>query len=224
VEKAYLEPEIGGRIDCLFNPASLTITKGARWVADEVPGRAAPNLYFAGGKAATLHVTLFFDTTAEGTPVSRHTAKLLALTEIDPQLPGHDPKTGRGRPPWVRFHWSDLHSFRAVVDELTADFTFFAGDGTPLRATVDLHLRQYEVDAQFAKQNPTSGTPEPHRVHIVATGETLDRIAAAAYGDAARWRDVALANAIDDPLAVHPGTVLKLPALAGAGSQGAVGR
>ena len=60
-------------------------------------------------------------------------------------------------------------------------------------------------------QNPTSGTPSPERTHQVQPGETLDRIAATHYGDPTQWKDIAAANAIEDPLSVPPGTILSIP-------------
>lgn len=215
--KAYLEPERGAPIPCLFNPAKFTVTKANRWIADRVPGRDTPELYFAGGGAATLELHLAFDTTDVGRPVTTHTRRLLGLMEIDATLPGHDPKTGRGRPPWVRFHWGDYHSFKAVVEELTVDLTYFATDGTPLRADADLTLRQLASEVPTARQNPTSGTPEPQSVHRVRSGETLDRIAASHYGDAQRWREIAAANPGVDPIKLVPGTMLTLPVLDGGG-------
>ena len=77
--------------------------------------------------------------------------------------------------------------------------------------TVGLTLRQYEPSQAFGRQNPTSGTPKPHRVHRVQSGETLDRIAARYYGDSTRWRALAAANSIADPLALRPGTLLTVP-------------
>ncbi|MDQ1739694.1 MAG: hypothetical protein QOE53_1346, partial [Pseudonocardiales bacterium] len=63
----------------------------------------------------------------------------------------------------------------------------------------------------FGPQNPTSGTPRPHRVHRVQPGETLDRIAARYYGDSTRWRSLAAANNVEDPLAMRPGALLSVP-------------
>jgi nucleoid-associated protein YgaU len=42
-------------------------------------------------------------------------------------------------------------------------------------------------------------------------GETLDRISAQYYGDATRWRALANANGIEDPLSVRPGSLLVIP-------------
>jgi hypothetical protein len=213
LQKAFLEIETGGRIDCLFNPAQLSLTKANNWVADLVPGRAAPNLYFTGGLGGTLATALAFDTTATGAAVTDHTGKLLKLMAVDQKLPGYDNATGRGRPPWVKFHWGDFHSFAGVIADLHIDFTFFSANGTPLRAKAALVLRQYSEEGDYGPQNPTSGTPEPERVHRVRSGETLDRIAAAYYGDSGRWRAVAAANQIEDPLNLSPGTVLAIPRL-----------
>jgi nucleoid-associated protein YgaU len=48
-------------------------------------------------------------------------------------------------------------------------------------------------------------------VHRVQPGETLDRISARYYGDPTRWRDLALANDIEDPLGLRPGSLLSVP-------------
>jgi nucleoid-associated protein YgaU len=76
---------------------------------------------------------------------------------------------------------------------------------------MELELRQFEPSNAFGPQNPTSGTPRPHRVHRVQPGETLDRISARYYGDPTRWRDLALANDIEDPLGLRPGSLLSVP-------------
>jgi LysM repeat protein len=210
-QKAYLDTETGERLPCLFNPASLTVALSNVWRGDETPGKSAPDLYFAGSASATFDTELVFDTTDTGKPVTEYTTKLVHVMRIDPNLPGHDPSRNRGRPPWIRFHWGDLHSFKSVVERLSINFTYFGSDGTPLRARVSISLRQYEDDPTWAPQNPTSGTPHPHRVHVLQAGDTLDRIAARYYGDAAIWRVIAEANGIEDPFRLPKGAPLKIP-------------
>ena len=211
VQKAYLEPETGAHITCLFNPSELSISRANSWEPDHVPGKGAPDLLFSGGQSGTMSMTLVLDTTADGTSVAKHTDRLLGLMQVDPSLPGHDPDTNRGRPPWVRFHWGDLHSFKAILASLDVTFTYFSSSGTPLRARANVSLVQFEEDAKWGPQNPTSGTPNPHRIHQVQAGETLDRIAALRYGDSTRWRLIAGANGIVDPLTLAPGTLLVIP-------------
>ena len=211
--KAYLKTERGDRIDCLFNPSELTVSKSNSWNAGESKGRNAPELRFQGGQSATLALALTFDTTREGTDVTEHTSKLLDLMKADPNLPGADPSRNSARPPWVEFHWGKLHSFRAIVDRLQIRFTYFASDGMPLRAKVDVTLKQWKDEAELPLQNPTSSTPVVHTVHVLVPGETLDRVAAAHYRDATLWRLIAEANGIIDPLELTPGTPLVVPEL-----------
>lgn len=212
-EKAYLEIEGGERIPCLFNPAQLSITKSNVWAAEARAGRAAPTARFLGSQSGYIALDLFFDTTADGTPVTRHTGKILGLMDIDPTLPGSDESSQNLRPRHVTFHWGDLHAFKAVITDLVLTFTYFSNTGVPLRAHLSLTLMQYEPSDAFGPQNPTSGTPRPQRTHRVQAGETLDRIAAQYYGDSTRWRTLAEANAIADPLAVKPGAVIAIPRL-----------
>jgi nucleoid-associated protein YgaU len=48
-------------------------------------------------------------------------------------------------------------------------------------------------------------------IHTVKDGDTLQSVAFQAYGDPTRWRDVAIANDIDNPFEVPRGTNIALP-------------
>jgi nucleoid-associated protein YgaU len=210
--KAYLETESGDPIHCMFNPAELSISKSNTWkAAGEAKGKNAPELHFQAGQSATLTLSLTFDTTGDGTAVTDHTDKLLGLMKVDPGLSGSDRGRNKARPPWVKFHWGATHSFKAVVEQLKIRYTYFASSGMPLRAKADLTLKQWNDEAELPLQNPTSSTPTLHSVHLLLPGETLDRVAAAHYGDPSRWRIIAEANGIVDPLRLPEGATLAIP-------------
>ena len=211
--KAFLQTEDGTDIPCLFNPESLTVSRANAWQGSAAPGRGVPTVRYEGASSGTFSLSLFFDTTNDGQPVTKYTSKLLKLMDVDSKLPGSSQVTQNARPPWVVFHWGDLHSFKAVITSLTLNFTYFSATGTPLRAKADLSLLQYQEEAAFGPQNPTSGTPYPHRTHRVQPGETLDRIAGIHFGDPTQWRRIADGNGIEDPLALRPGTILAIPEL-----------
>lgn len=210
-KKAYFLTEKGVRIDFQFNPAELTITKSSSWKGGEAKGGNAPALRFQGGQSGTLALSLTLDSTATGRPVTDQTDKLLDLLKVDPSLSGSDPQRQSARPPWVEFHWGQLHSFRAVMEKLTVKYTFFSRAGTPLRAKADVTLKQWADEGLRPLQNPTSSTPSPHTVHHLRPGETLDRVSARYYRDPTRWRTIADANGIEDPLQVPAGTALIVP-------------
>jgi len=215
--KAFIETERGDSIECLFNPAEFTIAKSNQWSEVTAPGRNTPKLTFAQGQAGTITMELTLDTTATGEAVTKHTTALLALMKIDSELPDANSKTNSARPPFCVFHWGSFHSFKAIIQSLTIRFTYFAGDGTPLRAKAQVTFKQYEDEDAYGPQNPSSGTPETHAVHWVSAGETLDRIAASRYGDPSRWRLLADANGVVDPLELEPGTPLVVPDPQGVG-------
>lgn len=211
-EKAFLEIEgTAETVPCMFNPAELSVARSNSWAGVSLAGQGVPQVKYLGATSGTMTIALLFDTTDTGQAVTRYTGKVLTLMDVDPSLPGTDPLTNNARPPYVIFHWGNLHSFKAVVSNLSLQFTYFSSTGVPLRATMHLSLTQFAQSSAFGPQNPTSGTPEPHRVHRVQPGETLDRISAKYYGDATRWRAIAGANGIVDPLALRTGSLLTIP-------------
>ena len=211
--KAFFKTEKNEQIDFLFNPAELTITKANDWKPNDKKGGNAPELRFQGGQSGTLALSITLDTTDTGKDVATHTNKLLDLLKVDPSLAGSDKQRNKARPPWVEFHWGKLHSFKAVVDRLQVKFTYFAADGMPLRAKADLALKQYKDEAELPLQNPTSHTDTLHTVHRLGHGETLDRVAGQHYADSTRWRLIAEANNVINPLTLAPGTLLVIPEL-----------
>lgn len=212
LQKAYLEVETGDKIDCMFNPEKFSFSTKNQWQPDSVPGKNTPTLRYAGGSSGSFSLNLVFDTTDTGKPVTSYTSKLLALMEINEKMPGYNKAQNNGRPPWVKFHWgTHLHSFKAVITSANVNFTYFSHEGAPLRANVELSLQQFEPDANWGAQNPTSGTPKPQKTHQLRVGDTLDRVAATYFGDATRWRDIARLNGISDPLDLRPGSIIAIP-------------
>jgi len=216
-DKAFLLFENHVKIECMFNPDSIAIDRGNKWGTKAAgPGRGVGRLKYEGAENATMDLEIWFDTTDTGLPVTYKTKKLMQAMEVDKNLPGTNKRASNARPPWVEFHWGkDLKSWKAVITHLTVQFTYFSSTGVPLRAKVVVKLQQYEEGNAFGAQNPTSGTPRPHRVHRVQPGETLDRISARYYGDSTRWRQLAIANRVEDPLTIRPGSLLSVPELEG---------
>ncbi len=200
------------RVTCLFNPTDYAFSKTVNWAQSTDRGANVPTLEFSGGEPATLSLKLFFDTTDTGEDVrSKYTNDLWDLAMVNKNK--IDPVTNKGRPPTCTFEWGSAWSFEAVVTSINTSFTMFLGDGTPVRASVDLSLKQAKDPGKFPAQNPTSGGVAGHKRHVVQQSETLDAIAAREYGQASHWRHIALANGIDDPMRLRPGTVIALPPL-----------
>ncbi len=197
-----------------FNPTEYSFTKAVSWASAKEKGANTPKLEFEGGQPVQLTLRLFFDTSDSGKDVrSEYTNDLWELAMVSSAK--KDPKTKKGRPPECRFQWGKVWSFKAVVTNITQNFTMFLEDGTPTRCTIDLTLKQAEDSSKFPAQNPTSGGVAGHRTHVLREGETLDALAADEYGEAQHWRYIALVNNVENPLRLRPGTVLQLPPLPG---------
>ncbi len=211
-QQAQLLIEGQDALTCWFNPTDYTVSKANQWsdgrqLSDEFPQRE-----FVGGDPRELRMTLLFDAAdTDNDDVAGVTDQLFSMLEVQP-----DVESGKktARPPTVTFSWGQVSSFTAVATSLRVRYTLFDVDGTPLRAVAEVVLTQVEkvVGAGGgARQNPTTSGIAGLRMHTVRDGDSLQSIAYAMYGDHTRWRPIAEANGIDDPLALRRGRTLTVP-------------
>jgi hypothetical protein len=198
-------------IVCKFNPKEYTLTKQNQWNPSKATGSNVPELEFSNGQPATLQMELLFDTLAERKDVrEQYTNALWNLMMVDASLKpqGQDDKPW---PPRVRFQWGKTLEFKAVVTNMTQKFTLFLVDGTPVRALVNITLKQIVDQKQLPKQNPTSGGGGGEQFWTVSIGDTLMSIAYKVYGDPNRWRQIADSNRLTQVRRLVPGSFLKIP-------------
>jgi hypothetical protein len=190
----------GRRIEAGFNPKEYTVSKSVPWNPQAAAGLDAPEMQFTTGQGETLALELFFDTYEAGTNVKKHTQELHDLALIDADL---------HRPPLVMVTWGTL-AFKGVVESINHRFTMFLEDGTPVRATCTLSLREARSAVEQSQATPKQ-SPDHAKLHAVRRGETLQAIAGEEYDDPSEWRRIADANGIDDPFRLEPGTRLIIP-------------
>jgi nucleoid-associated protein YgaU len=221
----------------LFNPSEVVYTNQVSWRVDETAMSAKTvanrqtNLQSV--EPATLQINLLFDT-SEGDPndpvtagwaksllprlsplyflsweplasptgvkVTRYTDALAKLTHYDQEL---------HRPPICQLKWGSWSMFKGVLSSLSRSFTLFLKDGTPVRATAQCTFTEYLASGAARELH----SPDVTKTYTVRPGDTLINLAAALYKDASRWRVIAEANHIDDPRALTPGQVLRIPPL-----------
>jgi hypothetical protein len=201
-QQAQLLIEGQDPLTCWFNPTDYTVTKANRWSTGSQLSEEFPQREFIGGDPRELALTLLF---------ADVTDQLFSMLEVQPEV-----ESGKktARPPTVTFSWGQVSSFTAVATSLRVRYTLFDVDGTPLRAVADIALTQVEkvVGASGGpRQNPTTAGIAGLRMHVVRDGDSLQSIAYAMYGDPTRWRTIAEANGIDDPLALRRGHTLSIP-------------
>ena len=193
-----------------FNPKEYTIAKSAEWKRTPAKGATQTAMpEFVGAQGRTLTLELFMDASiGSGKDVAKDVETLMACLV---PLPGSIPKQ-KPLPPFVQFVWGPAVYFNAYLKSVSAKFTMFRPDGKPIRAACQVTLE--EVPNGPGNQNPTSGALEATRSHTVVAGDSLASLAYTEYGDPTRWRVIADANRIEDPMRLRPGRSLVIPASA----------
>lgn len=191
-----------------FNPKSLSVSRTVSWQSQNAAKRDTPELQYTSADPATLSVDLFFDT--YDTPaaidqkesVLKQTGDLLALAAV---------AGDKHRPPVCRLKWGRQGVFfQGVLTQIDQTYTMFTEFGVPVRATLKCSFKQWRAnDTDLKDQNLMSA--DVAKVWMVKRGQTLASIAAQEYADARRWRDIAVANNIDNPLTLAPGSSILLP-------------
>jgi hypothetical protein len=179
----------GSTLKVQFNPTEFSMTKGAQLAEIPIPGLDQPIIQFVRGQTETMSVELFFDSTEDGTganakSVTEKTDVFYSLIKIDPEAHA---------PPVLLFKWGPelpgaRHVFKCVVTSVRQHFTMFSPTGIPLRAKLTVELREYKTL-----------TEQIYELNLQSADQTK------------AWRLIADANAIDDPLALEPAAILRVP-------------
>lgn len=206
-QKAKLEIAGGEPIECAFNPSSYSISKVNVWNFKPQTGVDLPDAEYGGGMPWRVSLSLLLDVSllAPDKSVRETAAKLLEMMESG------GGGGGGGSPPKVTFRWGSVALPECVPVSINVQFLLFHPNGEPIRAVADLELAQAKKAEKG--QNPTTRGIGGLRSHTVKDGDSLPAIAYDAYGDPTRWRAIAEANGIDDPLRLRRGIELTIPRL-----------
>jgi hypothetical protein len=211
-----------GEIACEFNPSTVKVTKSATWhTHPSRHSKAHPRPQFVGTGPQSLTANLLFNAfdrngRPAATPVPVAVQQLLDWTKPT-QI---SQEAGNSTPPKVMFSWGSLVMI-GFLSHVEVDYLLFGDDGVPLRATATVAIQS--IPQPTPGTNPTSGGISGRRSAQATQGDSLASIAQREYGDAGLWRAIAIANDIDDPGRVPPGTRLLLPPRAQAVALSAVG-
>ncbi|MEZ0471126.1 LysM peptidoglycan-binding domain-containing protein [Luteimonas salinilitoris] len=224
LEKLTIDYESDGRresLEALFNPGRLVFRRGADWeTVDAARADGLRALKFKGRQSPTLALDLFFDTyDAPDTGSMSWARSLKPFASVMRNAPSNvldrtraiDRLTAvdreRHEPPTCILRWGRNVLFCGVLTGADTTVTLFLPDGTPVRATVSCRFTAREVRQRELHSADVA------KKYTVQPGDTLSLIASTVYMDPRRWRPIARANALDDPLRLTPGQILLIPKL-----------
>jgi nucleoid-associated protein YgaU len=200
-----------GVITFQFNPKEVTIAKSAKWGRESKrDAKKAGAVEFNGSDPCKLTMEMFVDATA------KHDSSVVSTVEtLFSCLVPTEVSLGKKKamPPLVVLQWGQVRSFTGFITQVSAKYTLFASDGTPIRAACSVTIEEMpsSSDGSPPGQNPTSGSLAVRESKCVVEGDTLASIAYREYDDAAMWRLLADYNGVDDPMRMRAGTILMLP-------------
>jgi len=222
-EKAYFKDANDEVFYVQFNPSEMTLAEKATWKTADEKKKQRPKIEYEKGDPTTLKMKLIFDASnkidSDGDVDSQYIQKLRAFMSADKATStgsGEDRETVY-RPDYVSFHWGDFE-FDGVLESLSAKYMMFSAKGNPVRAEVDVQMKERHRPTLTATSNcpvqlstvdtmmQVNGTIGDRtsvtisagvRVERVRSDDTLSSISLRA-GIAMRW--IAIANGIDDPM------------------------
>lgn len=222
-QKAKIIPEEGDEFEVMFNPQEYSISRSVSYSDTNIPGKNYSVSQYISGSADTLSMTLIFNTydfsksnsvgkTGTASIISNDTKnkmnvadsvnKLVSFTKINSDL---------HRPPICEFKWSGF-SFKGVIVDIKHNYTMFLDDGTPVRAKVDVTFKSIVKISEDSKET-RKNSPDRTKGQTLHEGVQLWNIADAEYDDPSKWREIAKANGITNPLDIYAGMKIKIPAI-----------
>ena len=208
--------EEGRQLKVQFNPETLKVTFSNQIKSGGQAGGSA--IQFSGRGTTKLSFDLWFDVTDPNignlndtyknvTDVRRITKKVSDFMKVEGEGSGRDT---RYVPPGVRFLWGTF-LFEGVMDSINETLEFFSEEGKPLRASMAVSLIKQEVDVKFGDQGTrgsNGGTPGTEPMDVARQGEPYQQ-RAARQGNVKQWQDGALADNVENPRHIAPGTPLR---------------
>lgn len=191
-------------VEAMFNPDKIALSRGANWQKTATAGGDAPATNFTHTEAADLTIDLLFDTYEQGIDVRIYTQRVALLLDL---------QVLHGRPPICQLAWGRFGIFyQGTLQRLNQTFTLFLPDGTPTRATLGCQFQEYRESTARAQAGDL-GAAKSIKSYQPKLGESLSSIAGKVYGDESKWRELAEANGIDNPMRLATGAALVVPTL-----------
>jgi len=189
-------------IEVLFNPSEYSIDRENKYAYHTMPGLSATIPQFISGDASVLAMELFFDTYEAQTDVRDHTKLVYGLLDVE---------SDTHSPPICQFIWGSV-VFRGVMEKVSQRFTMFLDSGIPVRAVLTVQMRSFQTVSEQLQEIPRQSSDRTKQ-RVLKQGEQLWMLAAREYEDPGRWREIAIANGIDNPRLVQTGSKVIVPPL-----------
>lgn len=190
-----------------------------------------------GGGTTELEFELLFDVTLPGSTIETQDVRQLTLPLWN-LAENSAQGDARGTPPLVRFVWGKNWNVPGLVAAVAERLEYFSAEGLPRRSWLKMRFLRTAEPPPESEERPEEIPAEEEvpellvdpdqipedeiAVHEVgggegsggvqvAGGERWDLIAERTLGDSRFWKLLADFNHVDDPAALAPGQLLRIP-------------
>ena len=177
----FTNVDTGGVFYVQFNPKEFKLDEKANWKASDEHEEDKPLLTYEKGEPSVVTMDLIFDSTDTGSNVNTsYVVPLRDFLTADVKLTDNQGDK-MSRPPYCKFTWGSF-TFECVVEKVSVTFMMFKPDGTPIRAKVQVGLkeRNRNIDGGgggsvtlTALGSMFSGASASARTYEVHEGDTL---------------------------------------------------
>ena len=190
-----------------YNPYQLSVSKSVVWEGFAVSGEDSTKKQFSSGKAKEVTINdVLFDTSMfkEISVYTKYIRYLEAMTLVQEYT-----KEGITRPPILTLSWGNgNYFFDTILKNLNYEFTMFDRSGIPIRANVSFEFEEIVTDTTTIKKTLDVQVITTYRVKAK---DTLHKIADSELGSPSKWKMIAVANGIDNPIDLEVGMTLIIP-------------
>lgn len=132
----------GGEIIAQYNPKELGVDKSVPWQKAATSTGDQPEMQFTAAEGRSMSFELMFDGYEDEVNVhSKYVGPLLKLAMVRSSDQGAPEE--KKRPPRVQVLWGGgLPAFEGVIESVSTKYTMFLPNGTPVRATCSVKLKE----------------------------------------------------------------------------------
>ena len=221
-DSEFQKPAEMKEFEVMYNPSSFQMTYANQNDRGKKKGSGTIGQKYTARTPRELSIDLIFDGTF-ASPTNTAIGSLKSNFESFTGVKAHDvskqiKKFLNGayvidgethRPTYVQVIWGSV-SFDAVFISATATYKLFAPNGTPLRASLAVKLKEHLNEKKF-KQEISLKSPDLTRVHRIAEGDRIDALCEKYYGDASLYHEIARVNNLTNKRKLTPGNTLIFP-------------
>lgn len=214
------KPGIGGiPYEPVYNPTEFSVSYGTEYDGGELPINADVSKKYMSTAPRSLSMKLFFDGTG-ASPSSSSLGAIAANTlgihvnTVDIQIEtfiglATTVNKEKHRPRYVMVIWGSF-IMTGVVTTLNVNYTMFQPDGRPLRATMDITIKENIASTLITKLlNLLS--PDLSKSIVVQEGDTLPLLCYQEYNDASLYPKIAEVNNLKNYRKLKQGMELLFP-------------